>query len=561
MGHRVSRITMTSNQIYLAAAVAFIAAATSSTTIEARNNYAQHTCAPFPSSAVITFDQRGCSRVVEGELREINSGTAPTCYGGPVQTLTRNKIHVENVRQSTFKYPVSSTTASSSSWPCCFVGASSPPPSPLFHAQSRLKCAKQSRTNLVRPFSLSYSSKCKRRQPISPLELGAHKKSSLSVESRSSSRWEPLRIREYNQNARRNKRRDHLLKVVRGSRFSTLSHLQFTDDRNANEAVNVTWDMKQVHHWKTHAQRSLFFLRKDKHGKIRTRWHDKEEVESDSSLACLPSRMHKTANQTETSMALPIKIPRPTVRSSEAEGYAATDVSTLRKIFGTNRNKLWGDLDAETARILYHTLLPRALIRLHSQGLAPDELAPLAYEARVAAKKYARERCQVPARVLAVVYDGIRHLRKYGKWSSDGLSWDQIWEKYEKQIQEEIQHTNPSLKLQELTSQVCLRILDRSCRTNELVDRIVMSGGNKKEALKNGRKKSVIALEVLAIANKFDREIHELLERKEGQSLSRAREFFLMRIFVQTRKTASSSNTDDSARSLNDKDFSFSFEL
>jgi len=249
------------------------------------------------------------------------------------------------------------------------------------------------------------------------------------------------------------------------------------------------------------------------------------------------------------------------VRSSEAEGYAATDVTTLREIFGTNKNKLWGDLDAETARILYHTLLPRALIRLHAQGLAPDELAPLAYDARVAAKKYARERCQVPARVLAVVYDGIRHLKQYGKWSSDGLSWDQLWEKYEKQIQEEIQHTDPSRKIEELTSQVCLRILERSCRTSELVDKIVMSGGKKEEAIKNGKKKSDIAQEVLAIANKFDREIHELLERKEGQKSTRAREFFLMRLFVQTRKTLSNSSPDDSECSSEEQELSFSFEI
>jgi len=326
----------------------------------------------------------------------------------------------------------------------------------------------------------------------------------------------------------------------------------------AHEAVNATWDMK---HWRTQAQRSLFFLRKDNNGKFRTRRQEVDEVENDSSGCYLQSHRPGAANPRDVSCASPARIPKPTVRSSEAEGYAATDVTTLREIFGTNKNKLWGDLDAETARILYHTLLPRALIRLHAQGLAPDELAPLAYDARVAAKKYARERCQVPARVLAVVYDGIRHLKQYGKWSSDGLSWDQLWEKYEKQIQEEIQHTDPSRKIEELTSQVCLRILERSCRTSELVDKIVMSGGKKEEAIKNGKKKSDIAQEVLAIANKFDREIHELLERKEGQKSTRAREFFLMRLFVQTRKTLSNSSPDDSECSSEEQELSFSFEI
>lgn len=218
---------------------------------------------------------------------------------------------------------------------------------------------------------------------------------------------------------------------------------------------------------------------------------------------------------------------------TEAEGYAATDVQTLRKIFGTNKNKWWGDLDAETTRILYHTLLPRALIRLHAQGLEPEALAPLAYEARVAAKRYARERCRVPARVMAVIYDGLRHWRKYGKWSSDGLSWDQLWEKYESQIIQEHQQAHCT---QFVKTQVSLRILESSCKTSKVVDRIVLRDVNSK------KRKSNIAMEVLAVANQLDREIHELLEQQKQQSLpSRARQIFLMRLVIQTRRSTSMS--------------------
>lgn len=220
---------------------------------------------------------------------------------------------------------------------------------------------------------------------------------------------------------------------------------------------------------------------------------------------------------------------------TDAEGYAATDVQTLRKIFGTNKNKWWGDLDAETTRILYHTLLPRALIRLHAQGLEPEALAPLAYEARMAAKRYARERCRVPARMMAVAYDGLRHWRKYGKWSSDGLSWDQLWEKYESQIirEHQLSHSTQFLK-----TQVSLRILESSCKTSKVVDKIVLRDAN------NKKRKSDIAREVLAVANQLDREIHDLLEQQKQQSLpGRARQIFLMRLVIQTKRRTMMSET------------------
>eukprot|EP00591_Stephanopyxis_turris_P001118 CAMPEP_0195522594 /NCGR_PEP_ID=MMETSP0794_2-20130614/20888_1 /TAXON_ID=515487 /ORGANISM="Stephanopyxis turris, Strain CCMP 815" /LENGTH=417 /DNA_ID=CAMNT_0040652381 /DNA_START=103 /DNA_END=1356 /DNA_ORIENTATION=- len=225
-----------------------------------------------------------------------------------------------------------------------------------------------------------------------------------------------------------------------------------------------------------------------------------------------------------------VQIPKPVINSpfnatssSEAEQLAATDVCTLRNIFGTNKNKLWGDLDPETTRVLYHTLLPRALLRLHAQGLDPHELAPLAYEARIAAKKYARERSRVPGRVMAVAFDGFRHLKAYGKWSSQGLSWDEIWDKYECQIKEEVKLSDLSLKSEDLTSRVCLRILERSCNTNGMVDRLVLGERDEKGRIK---KRSAAAQEVLAIADRYDQHVHDLLkDRQEKQRLMRKDDF------------------------------------
>lgn len=145
-----------------------------------------------------------------------------------------------------------------------------------------------------------------------------------------------------------------------------------------------------------------------------------------------------------------------------------TSVEALRETFGTNENKLWGDLQASTARRLYKTLLPRALLELSQLGvgqLQPQDLAPLAYQARVAAKLYARERCTVPARLGATLFDGFRQWLKYGKFQAHGMTYDQIWEKYSDKICEETESSE---------TDVCLKILERSCVSNEGVDSLVL---------------------------------------------------------------------------------------
>eukprot|EP00567_Pseudictyota_dubia_P000396 CAMPEP_0197465260 /NCGR_PEP_ID=MMETSP1175-20131217/64447_1 /TAXON_ID=1003142 /ORGANISM="Triceratium dubium, Strain CCMP147" /LENGTH=632 /DNA_ID=CAMNT_0043001267 /DNA_START=1094 /DNA_END=2992 /DNA_ORIENTATION=- len=158
-----------------------------------------------------------------------------------------------------------------------------------------------------------------------------------------------------------------------------------------------------------------------------------------------------------------------------------TDVSTLRRSFGTNRNKLWGDFDPETTRKLYHTLLPRALIALNDLGVMTEqELAPLAYEARCAAKKYARERCVVPGRIFAMAYDGFRSWRDHGRFNPEGMTWDQVWDKYERQITEELGEEEED-DADEVTRQICLRILERSCRTNPKVDKIFLGDEDSKK--------------------------------------------------------------------------------
>jgi hypothetical protein len=162
-----------------------------------------------------------------------------------------------------------------------------------------------------------------------------------------------------------------------------------------------------------------------------------------------------------------------------------TSVDALRETFGANVNKVWGDLDAPTARRLYKTLLPKALLDLYKLGVEPQDLAPLAYRARVAAKLYARERCQVPARWLAHWYDGFRQWRTYGSFDTTGMSYQQVWEKYATVILNECSSNHQKgvvVSEQDVTAMICCKILEKSCTTNEMVDRLVLSHTNKNRA-------------------------------------------------------------------------------
>lgn len=189
-----------------------------------------------------------------------------------------------------------------------------------------------------------------------------------------------------------------------------------------------------------------------------------------------------------------------------------TRVETLRERFGTNRNVLWGDLGPSETRKLYHTLLPQALVGLYDGGLMrPHELAPLAYEARKAAKKYARERSILPVRMAAMAFDGYRSCRDYGIWSHHGLSWNQVWQKYEKRIEREFDFSNgedDDSRGVEITKQICLRILESSCRTNVAVNQLVLGeeGARARRCTLEQQK-----MEMAAIAAQLDSDIQDLL--------------------------------------------------
>ncbi|KAL9178486.1 hypothetical protein ACHAXT_001824 [Thalassiosira profunda] len=184
-------------------------------------------------------------------------------------------------------------------------------------------------------------------------------------------------------------------------------------------------------------------------------------------------------------------------------------LEALQTTFGSPDDS--SSLSPEATRRLYHALLPRSLLAMHEMGLMrPEELAPLAYEARMAAKEYARSRCVWYARMATEMFDYLRAKRRRkgsefekqgtkgkGKKRGSGMSWDEIWSKYEAQIvkeecdrlmqkyvKDEKDPEKAERKMQkklqqlrddgDLTMAIYLRILEKSCVTNTAFDEMFL---------------------------------------------------------------------------------------
>lgn len=206
-----------------------------------------------------------------------------------------------------------------------------------------------------------------------------------------------------------------------------------------------------------------------------------------------------------------------------------TSLESLRETFGANKNKFWGDLDAASARRLYKTLLPKALLELVQAGVQPEDLAPLAYQARVAAKLYARERCHLPARIMANLYDGFRTLKRYGRFQPVGMSYEQVWEKYQKAVLENLENDRADDEDNDVNNSdddfidtdrairhICMKILESSCRTNEAVDRWVLA--SKEDAAARGQRD-----DLMRIAQTLEEDVKKLLQPVSSSSKKKRR--------------------------------------
>lgn len=149
-----------------------------------------------------------------------------------------------------------------------------------------------------------------------------------------------------------------------------------------------------------------------------------------------------------------------------------TSLESLRKRYGTRRS-LWGEWSNAETRAFYRTQLPRALQIDGALGLSLEERAQLASEARHALRVYSRERCFLPGRVAARIYDGLRHFQLFGYWSCDGMNWTEVKEKYAKDARIQL---GPDAPIADIEMYVYRKIVDRACATNAIFDHYASQG-------------------------------------------------------------------------------------
>ena len=149
-----------------------------------------------------------------------------------------------------------------------------------------------------------------------------------------------------------------------------------------------------------------------------------------------------------------------------------TSLESLRKRYGT-RQSLWGEWSNAETRAFYRTQLPRALQIDGALGLTLAERAQLASEARHALRVYSRERCFLPGRLAARIYDGLRHFQLFGYWSCDGMNWTEVQEKYAKDARIQL---GPDATPAEIEMFVYQKIVDRACATNAIFDHYASQG-------------------------------------------------------------------------------------
>lgn len=134
-----------------------------------------------------------------------------------------------------------------------------------------------------------------------------------------------------------------------------------------------------------------------------------------------------------------------------------------------DREVWWGDLNTHHTRYLYHQLLP-VYHPFYVSKVPPETLALMAYQTRKAVKRYVRHRSRFHVRWMSILTDLIRHLLQKKKWRPSGLTFSELWDKYEKQLRS----THPHLSSEELHRQTALLILQKSCHTNPWIDHMTL---------------------------------------------------------------------------------------
>jgi len=170
--------------------------------------------------------------------------------------------------------------------------------------------------------------------------------------------------------------------------------------------------------------------------------------------------MHKLSPAELLAPPTPPPLPLPTQLAGACN---FTTVEELREFYGP-RQRWWGDYDAQQSRRLYHSLLPTELLT-EECTLPIEDRARMAVAARRAARLYARERGLLPVSLACTLYDGLRGLVNEGAWQPQGLSDEQIFDKYAQQ------HGCADGRCDyDALEEIYYTILVKSCTSNSAVD-------------------------------------------------------------------------------------------
>lgn len=133
--------------------------------------------------------------------------------------------------------------------------------------------------------------------------------------------------------------------------------------------------------------------------------------------------------------------------------------------FYGDRQHWWGDFGHRDTRALYHQLLP-----VYYPSYVPhydiQTLALKSFETRQCVKQYARRRSHFYVRLFSTVMDTSRNLWHYRRWRPIGATYEELWQKYQKQLEEQ----HPSLLPPDVQKQVAAKIVYKSCCTNAWMD-------------------------------------------------------------------------------------------
>lgn len=101
------------------------------------------------------------------------------------------------------------------------------------------------------------------------------------------------------------------------------------------------------------------------------------------------------------------------------------------------------------------------------------------------------------------IFDQYRSLRDKGRLiapgSSSSMTWEEIWTKYESQIVREYEEKGVELDEDELMMQTYMRILERSCSTNQTFDKLFLKSDGNDD------------VDLDSIANQLERDVRAIL--------------------------------------------------